>query len=71
VSVSRLRSQPTLTGEVLAELVDGDVVTILGQTPNAGYVLVRTEDGTEGWVAKQTVALEDLLMDIPVVTPQP
>jgi uncharacterized protein YgiM (DUF1202 family) len=71
VTTTRLRAQPSLTGEVITELSNGTEVTVLGETANAGYAYARLADGTEGWVAKQTLMLDDPFADLPVMTPQP
>jgi WD40 repeat protein len=69
VSSVRLREEPSVTANLVRELTRGEFVLIIGQTPDAGYVFVRLEDGTLGWVAKQTIAMDDPRADIPVVNP--
>jgi outer membrane biosynthesis protein TonB len=69
VSTTRMREAPSLTGTVIQELQRGTMVLVLGETANGGYVYVRLEDGTEGWVAKQAVALEDVFARPPIMTP--
>jgi hypothetical protein len=71
VGPSRLRSAPSISGDVVAQLAQDTEITILGQTADAGYVYVRTADGTEGWIAKQNVTMQDLNVTIPVMTPAP
>jgi hypothetical protein len=69
VSTVRLRAQPSVAAAVVQEITRGTVVTALGQTSDGGYVQVHLEDGTEGWVAKQTLAFEDPRVELPVITP--
>lgn len=57
-----VRSEPTTSGEVVTNLSEGDVVTVLDETEEAdGYVWVQVqlEDGTEGWVVKDFLDVAD------------
>jgi uncharacterized protein YraI len=47
-----LRSGPSSSYAILRTLSNGDRLTVLGQSPNAYWLLVRTTDGLEGWVAR-------------------
>lgn len=71
VTSARVRKAPSVTGETLVEISQGDEVVVLGETANQGYVYVRTADGIEGWVAKQSFAFSDRFADLPVLTPAP
>jgi hypothetical protein len=69
VSTVRVREEPAVSAAIVQEITRGTVVTVMGQTADGGYVQVQLEDGTEGWVAKQTLAFEDPRVELPVVTP--
>jgi uncharacterized protein YgiM (DUF1202 family) len=68
-SNGRLRSAPAMDGEVIAELARDSAVTVIGQTADTGYFYIVTADGLEGWIARNTVALEDRFADVPVREP--
>lgn len=69
VTSTRVRTEPSSSGEVLAEIARDTPVVALGQTANAGYLFVRLEDGTEGWVSKQTINLEDRFAQLETIEP--
>jgi SH3-like domain-containing protein len=48
--VANLRAQPSTRSRVLGRLSYGDILRTLGR--RAGWVRVRHEDGTRGWVAR-------------------
>ena len=55
-----LRGAPSTTGEQLEWLLDGTLVTLLGQQETADDLLweqVRTEGGVEGWVASDFLSI--------------
>lgn len=57
-----VRSEASTSGDVVATLSDGDVVTVLGDTEEAddyGWVPVRLDDGTEGWVVEDYLDLAE------------
>ncbi len=69
VTSTRVRAQPAVRGEVIVELSQGDELIVLGET-TTGYVLVRTADGQEGWVSKQTVRFDNPFISLPVIEPE-
>lgn len=57
-----LRSEASASGEVVTNLSEGDVVTVLGDSEEADdyvWVPVRLEDGTEGWVVEDYLDLPE------------
>lgn len=69
VTSTRVRETPSVRGTVIVEIEQGTAVTALGETENAGYLYIMLEDGTEGWVSKQTINLDDRFAELPVMTP--
>jgi glucose/arabinose dehydrogenase len=68
-SAGRVREAPARTATTLVELPEGAAITVLGRTPDGGYALVETEDGVQGWLAFNSMALEDRFADVPLATP--
>src|SRR5690606_21766554 len=66
VTSTRLRATPSLRGTVIVELPIGTTVTTLGELSDQAYLDGRLEDGTEGWVAKQTIRLDNQFALLPV-----
>jgi uncharacterized protein YraI len=62
-----LRTGPSVTSEIVAELPGETPLTVLGRTGNNRWLQVRTANGLEGWVAEDFVQLYIPLADIPVV----
>jgi sortase (surface protein transpeptidase) len=57
-----LRSEASTSGDIVATLSEGDVVTVLGDSEEADdyiWVPVRLEDGTEGWVVEDFLDFAD------------
>lgn len=57
-----LRSEASTSGDIVATLSNGDVVTVLGDSEEADdfvWVPVRLEDGTEGWVVEDYLDLPE------------
>lgn len=71
VTTGRLRNAPSLSAEIIAELPQNTEIAVLGQDENALYLYIRTPDGQEGWIARQTVTLPEQFPNLPVVTPTP
>lgn len=69
VSSTRMRESPSVAASVVAELTRDTQVDVLGRSQDNGYLFIRTEDGQEGWVAKQTMALSNPVAEIEVVSP--
>jgi hypothetical protein len=69
VTSTRVRETPTVRGTVIVEIPAGTEVVALGETANAGYLYIRLEDGTEGWVSKQTINLQDRFATLPIMEP--
>jgi hypothetical protein len=66
----RIRTIPASSGEVIAELPRDTRLIAFAQTPDFGYLYVRTEDGAvEGWTSKQTITLDDRFASIPTGRP--
>lgn len=70
VSSTRVREAPNSDAPVIVELPQGTAVTVTGRTANSSYAYIVTEDGTEGWVAMQTLRLANLFANPPVMTPE-
>lgn len=70
VTSTRIRETPAVRGTVVMEIPQGTEVLALGQTANEGYLFIRLEDGTEGWVSKQTINLEDRFASLPIIDPE-
>jgi uncharacterized protein YgiM (DUF1202 family) len=70
VTSTRIRETPAVRGTVVMEISQGTEVLALGQTANEGYLFIRLEDGTEGWVSKQTINLEDRFASLPIIDPE-
>ncbi len=70
VSSTRIRNTPSIRGKMVGQLKRDDPVIILGVTDDHGYLLIESADGSiTGWTAKQSIALDDPLADIPFATP--
>ncbi len=69
VSTTRLRAAPSSSADVVGELTQGARLVILGASPDNGYYFARTDDGAEGWTARQSITLDNLLEPIPRMTP--
>ncbi|MCB0139195.1 MAG: SH3 domain-containing protein, partial [Caldilineaceae bacterium] len=52
----------------IAVVTQGDVLTVIGQSSDGSWILVRLPNGVEGWVAS---AYTTYGYTGPVVTPQP
>ncbi len=52
-----LRAQPDTTAEVLARLQPGTTVTVIGVNEDGSWFNVRLDDGLEGWVSSQLIAI--------------
>jgi len=50
-----LREEPAQNAPKIRSLLKGEEVEVLSATPENGFVRVRTEDGTEGWVLAKFV----------------
>lgn len=50
--VISLRQEPSRTGSLIGHLRTGDALDVLATTED-GYIMVRTSQGDEGWVAKR------------------
>jgi hypothetical protein len=48
-----LRSDPSTKNPPIEHLNTGSTVTLLLETPQAGFYHVKTSDGTEGWVGRK------------------
>ncbi len=68
----RLRQLPGDNGAVMLNLNAGTDLTIEGRTSDSGWLLVKSADGYEGWVASNFVELYVDLADVDVINnPQP
>lgn len=61
------RSVPTTTGQPVALLGGGDVVTITGRSADSQWLQIRLADTTEAWVFAQYIDISNT----PVATPAP
>jgi uncharacterized protein YgiM (DUF1202 family) len=52
-----LRSDPSTANPPIGHLSSGSTVTLLSETPKAGFYHVKTPDGTEGWIGKKYLTL--------------
>ncbi len=70
VSSTRIRDIPSIRGKMVGQLKRDDPVIVVGITADGGYLLIQSADGSlKGWTAKQSIALDNPLVDIPVATP--
>src|SRR4051812_5611865 len=53
--IAVLRKAPAQDAAKIRSLEKGEEVDVLSATPDNGFVQVRTEDGTEGWVLAKFV----------------
>jgi SH3 domain protein len=58
--VVTLRTGPSTQNAILRNLSSGTRVDLLESSPDSGYVRVRTDDGTEGWVLTQYLTDEPI-----------
>ena len=63
-----VRSGPSAGYASIAVVTQGDVLTVIGQSSDGSWILVRLPNGVEGWVAS---AYTTYGYTGPVVTPQP
>jgi uncharacterized protein YraI len=56
---------------LVAVLREGDALTVLGKSADAGWLQVRTEDGKTGWVAAAYVTLATPLDRVAVAAAPP
>jgi hypothetical protein len=58
----------SLTSPVIARANRGDVLRVLGKTRDEEWLLVRTEDGTEGFVNADAVrGLQQVTVEVPII----
>jgi uncharacterized protein YgiM (DUF1202 family) len=62
----RMRDQPSLYAEVLANLDSFTPVSIIGRTEDNSWLEIRTPDGGEGWVWAAYLRVRADLADVPV-----
>jgi len=62
----RLRSRPSLLGDVLANLPGLTPLIVTGRSNDAEWLEVQTEDGSVGWVARSYLRLNVNLEELPV-----
>jgi hypothetical protein len=70
VENANLRSNPGYLFPVLRVLPLGSVLTVLGRSPGAEWMLVQTEEGVEGWLFAILLESSEDLRNAPVVMPQ-
>lgn len=58
-----LRSGPSIQHRILRSAESGTALTVIGAEPEQGYVQVRTEDGTEGWMEAQYLVDQPVARD--------
>jgi hypothetical protein len=61
-----VRAEPSITGEVIAVLPGGQVVTLIGR--NGGWIKVALPSGAEGWVGSSYLASSVDFATLPVVS---
>jgi hypothetical protein len=66
-----LRAGPDTVFGLVAVLREGDALTVLGKSADAGWLQVRTEDGKTGWVAAAYVTLATPLDRVAVAAAPP
>ncbi len=49
----------------------GDTVPVIGRSSRSTWVLVRLDDGTEGFMSPSTLRIDGELIDVPAVDPPP
>jgi uncharacterized protein YgiM (DUF1202 family) len=68
----RLRQLPSNDGAIMVNLTAGNELQVEGRTGNNGWLLVKTQEGYEGWVNATFVELYVDLVDVPQIdNPQP
>ncbi|MBZ0296930.1 MAG: SH3 domain-containing protein [Anaerolineae bacterium] len=63
-----VRSGPTTSAEVVSQLEDGERVPVIGRSDERTSWLWVDLDGEKGWVAYFTVAVDDEVVDLPLVS---
>ncbi len=63
-----VRSGPGLQYGVVAVVVSGERVTLLGRNANSSWALIRTTSNVEGWVNASLLASNVPISSLPVVT---
>lgn len=66
-----VRSGPGVGYQVIANLYQGQAVTLLARTYDAGWVKVRLPGGTEGWIATHLLTLNVAASSLPVISGAP
>ncbi|MFZ1398817.1 MAG: PA14 domain-containing protein [Candidatus Promineifilaceae bacterium] len=62
-----VRSAPSLDGEAIGYLSNGQTVTLLGRDPFTIWIKVREADGTEGWSSGRYLRAEAPLNHLPIL----
>lgn len=69
-TIVNLRSGPSLDDEIILQLRDGDVLSVLGKSPDQDWLRVqRITDGAFGWVNTSLVRLNIEIADVPTIRP--
>ena len=61
-----VRSEPSLDGEAIAYLSNGQAVTLLARDPFTVWIQVKLADGTTGWVSGRFLSSDAPLGNLPV-----
>ncbi|PJF41909.1 MAG: hypothetical protein CUN55_10975 [Phototrophicales bacterium] len=65
-----LRAAPDLEADIVLQLADGDVLSVLGRSPDREWLRVqRITDGALGWVNASLVRLNIEIEEIPIIRP--
>jgi hypothetical protein len=68
----RLRQEPGADGRVLLNLPALTVVTLEGRTADDNWLLIRTDSGFAGWVARQFIETDAPMSAVPAIAdPEP
>jgi uncharacterized protein YgiM (DUF1202 family) len=59
---------PGFIYDPIDRVTEGQTLSILGRTDDSRWVLVRTADGREGWIAAEIIHIGAALTNVPVVT---
>jgi hypothetical protein len=65
-----VRGGPGTTYEVVTVVSPGVEVTVIGRNADGSWINIRLEDGTEGWMARQLLLLEDEAAALPNTAPR-
>ncbi len=70
--MGELRSEPSFEAEKLSDLRPGEVIVVLGRTPDGDWLhVVLLATGLGGWLRAELVELRKPLQSVPVLLPTP